>query len=210
MNKKVLFVVLSAVLIALLVGAVFIYDELYEDYTDRNFQMQTVDKDKVVNESTVSAPEQETNQKTNQEPNQEQSENTVPDVEFYDADGNAVMLSDFFDKPIVLNFWATWCGPCKSEMPGFNSLYEEYKDRVNFVFLNVSDSENTVAEFLDENGYSFPPYFDKTQVASYTYGASSIPLTFVMHKGGEMYGYQMGVLPEEALEEALKNVLEEE
>lgn len=210
MNKKVLFVVLSAVFIVLLVGAVFIYDELYEDYSDRNFQMQTVDKDKVVNESSVSAPELETNQKTNQEPNQEQSENTVPDVEFYDADGNAVMLSSFFDKPLVLNFWATWCGPCKSEMPGFNSLYEEYKDRVNFVFLNVSDSENTVAEFLDENGYSFPPYFDKTQVASYTYGASSIPLTFVMHKGGEIYGYQRGVLSEEALEEALKNVLKEE
>lgn len=210
MNKKVLFVVLSAVLIALLVGAVFIYDELYEDYSDRNSQMQTVDKDKVVNESTVSAHEQEPNQESNREQNQEQTDNKVPDVEFYDADGNSVMLSSFFDKPIVLNFWATWCGPCKSEMPGFNSLYEEYKDRVNFVFLNVSDDENSVAEFLDENGYSFPPYFDKTQVASYTYGASSIPLTFVMHKGGEMYGYQMGALSKEALEEALKNVLEEE
>lgn len=202
MNKKVLFAVLCIVLVVLLVGAVLIYNELYEDYTDSNFQMQTVGTDENIDDNSTSEPEQQ--------PEQEQTDNKVPDVEFYDADGNAVMLSGFFDKPLVLNFWATWCGPCKSEMPGFNSLYEEYKDRVNFVMLNVSDSEKTVAEFLDESGYTFPPYFDKTQIASYTYGASSIPLTFVMYKGGEIYGYQSGILPEEALEEALKNVLAEE
>ncbi|MBE6682356.1 MAG: TlpA family protein disulfide reductase [Ruminococcaceae bacterium] len=210
MNKKVLFIVLSVVLIVLLAGSVFIYDKLYDDYTDNNSQMQKVDKDENVKDSAVQEPEQKQEQEQEKEQEREQTDNKVPDVEFYDADGNAVMLSSFFDKPLVLNFWATWCGPCKSEMPGFNSLYEEYKDRVNFVFLNVSDDENSVAEFLDENGYSFPPYFDKTQVASYTYGASSIPLTFVMYKGGEIYGYQRGVLSEVALEEALKNVLKEE
>ncbi len=204
MNKKVLFVVLCATLLFLLVGAVFIYNELYEDYTDSNFEMQTVEKDKndEVNKS------EETEQ--NAEQDTEQYENSVPDVEFFDAAGNSMMLSDFFDKPLVLNFWATWCGPCKSEMPGFNRLYDKYKDKVNFVMLNVSDSEQTVSDFLDENSFGFPVYFDKTQIASYTYGASSIPLTFVMYKGGVIYGYQSGVLPEQALEEALKTVLEEE
>lgn len=206
MNKKVLFAVLSVVLIGLLVGAFFIYDGLYEDYTDSNFQMQTVDKDENKNDGTAPEPEQ----KHEQEDEQERTDNMVPDVEFYDADGNAVMLSDFFDKPLVLNFWATWCGPCKSEMPGFDRLYDKYKDKVNFVMLNVSDSEESVADFIKENGFGFPVYFDKTQIASYTFGASSIPLTFVMYKGGEIYGYQMGVLPEEALEEALKTVITEE
>ncbi|MBO4950510.1 MAG: TlpA family protein disulfide reductase [Clostridia bacterium] len=206
MNKKVLFAVLSVVLIGLLVGAFFIYDELYEDYTHSNFQMQTVDKDENKNDGTAPEPEQ----KHEQEHEQERTDNMVPDVEFYDADGNAVMLSDFFDKPLVLNFWATWCGPCKSEMPGFDRLYDKYKDKVNFVMLNVSDSEETVADFIKENGFGFPVYFDKTQIASYTFGASSIPLTFVMYKGGEIYGYQMGVLPEEALEEAMKTVITEE
>ncbi len=197
MNKKVLFTVLCIVFVFFLVGAVFIYNELYEDYTDSNFEMQTVEKDNNNDDESK-----------NEEP--EQNDESVPDVEFFDADGNSLMLSDFFDKPLVLNFWATWCGPCKSEMTGFNRLYDKYKDKVNFVMLNVSDSEETAADFLEENGYRFPVYFDKTQIASYTYGASSIPLTFVMYKGGEIYGYQMGVLPEEALEEAIKTVLAEE
>lgn len=199
-NKKVLFVVLCVLLVVLLTGAVLVYNELYEDYTDSNYEMQTVEKDN----PDVEGTKEDTKQ------NSQEGENTVPDVEFFDADGNAVMLSDFFDKPVVLNFWATWCGPCKSEMPGFDRLYNKYKDKVNFVMLNVSDSEETVADFLEENGYGFPVYFDKTQIAAYTYGASSIPLTFVMYKGGEVYGYQMGVLPEDALEEALNTVLTEE
>ena len=204
MNKKILFVVLCVVLILLLVGAVYIYGELYEDYTDSNFEMQTVEKDV----SDDVGKSEETDNST--QSNTEQNDNTAPDVEFFDADGNSLMLSHFFDKPLVLNFWATWCGPCKSEMPGFDRLYDKYKDKVNFVMLNVSDSEETVEAFIKENGFGFPVYFDKTQIASYTYGASSIPLTFVMYKGGEVYGYQMGVLPEEALEEALKTVLGEE
>ncbi len=199
MNKKILFVVLCVVLVFLLVGAVFIYNELYEDYTDSDFEIQTVEKDNNDDENKSEQTEQNG-----------QNENVAPDVEFYDADGNSLMLSHFFDKPLVLNFWATWCGPCKSEMPGFNRLYEEYQDRANFVMINVSDSEETVQDFLKENGYSLPVYFDKTQIASYTYGASAIPLTLVMYKGGIVYGYQSGTLPEEALEQALKTVLMEE
>ena len=88
MNKKVLFAVLSVVLIGLLVGAFFIYDELYEDYTDSNFQMQTVDKDENKNDGTAPEPEQ----KHEQEDEQERTDNMVPDVEFYDADGNAFRL----------------------------------------------------------------------------------------------------------------------
>lgn len=204
MNKKVLFVVLCIVLVFLLVGAVFIYNELYEDYTDSNFEIQTVEKDNNVNENKNGESE------NNKEQNTQQNDNSAPDVEFFDADGNSYMLSHFFDKPLVLNFWATWCGPCKSEMPGFDKLYKKYGDRVNFIMLNVSDDNKTVSDFIDENGYSFPIYFDKTQIASYTYGASSIPLTFVIYPGGEVYGYQIGVLPEEALEKAIKTVLWEE
>ena len=140
----------------------------------------------------------------------EENQNIVPDVEIFDADEKPVMLSSFFDKPLVLNFWATWCGPCKSEMPGFNRLYDKYNDKVNFVMLNVSDDRKTVKEFIEKNSYSFPVYYDDTQIAAYTYGASSIPLTLVIHEGGEVYGYQIGVLPEDALEGAIKAVLKEE
>ena len=207
MNKKVLFPVLCVLLVILLVGAVMFYNRFSESYRERT-EMN------VVTENGGSADTQENNQsgtETNNNSDAEtNSENVAPDVEIFDADGNSIMLSSFYGKPVVLNFWATWCGPCKSEMPGFDRLYNKYKDRINFVMLNVSDNEKTASAFLEENEYGFPVYYDKTQIASYTYGASSIPLTFVLYEGGEVYGYQIGVLPEEALEAAIKTVLGDE
>ena len=207
MNKKVLFPVLCVLLVILLVGAVMFYNRFSESYRERT-EMN------VVTENGGSADAQENNQsgtETNNNSNAEtNSENVAPDVEIFDADGNSIMLSSFYGKPVVLNFWATWCGPCKSELPGFDRLYNKYKDRINFVMLNVSDNEKTASAFLEENEYGFPVYYDKTQIASYTYGASSIPLTFVLYEGGEVYGYQIGALPEEALERVIKAVLGED
>lgn len=201
MNKKVILIVLCVVFVVLLCGSAVLYERLAGDYNNSG-EMNTVDNDTVVSEQNES-PEKSEEQ-------HEDNINIAPDVEVYDKDGNSIMLSSFYNKPVVLNFWATWCGPCKSEMPGFNRLYEKYKDKVNFVMLNVSDDEKTVSDFLSENGYDFPVYFDKTQIASYTYGASSIPLTFALYQGGKVYGYQIGVLSEEALEGAIKTLLGEE
>lgn len=134
----------------------------------------------------------------------------APDFTVYDYDGNAVKLSDSYGKPIVFNFWATWCGPCKSEMPGFEKMYKKYKDKVVFMMINSSDSRKDVLKFMDENGYTFPIYYDDTQIAAYTYGVSAIPATYVTDKHGQIYGYQIGVLPEETLEKAIKTVLGEE
>ncbi len=213
MNKKVIFVVLAVFLVVLIGGAVLVYDELYEDYTDSNGKIKIVDavENSVTEKDNTKADTAEVQSSGDgKEPEENKSENAAPDVEFFDYDGNSVNLSDFFDKPVVLNFWASWCGPCKSEMPGFDRLYNEYKDRVHFIMLNVSDDRKTVSEFLDENGYGFPVYYDDTQVCSYVYGASSIPLTFVICAGGDVYGYQRGILPEEALGNAIKTVLGEE
>ena len=203
MIKKVLFVILCIVLIGIIVGAAVVYDKLYDDYTGKQSEIQTVDNDdsdKVIDNASEKTEQDEGGEK----------DNIVPDVEIFHENGSRVMLSEFFEKPVVLNFWATWCGPCKSEMPGFDNLYRKYGDRVNFVMLNVSDTREQVSEFLSENGYSFPVYYDESQAATYTYGASSIPLTFVIDRGGELYGYQIGVLPEDALESAIKTVLGEE
>ncbi len=215
MNKKIKFIILCLVFALLLIGAYVFYNKFSDEFSNGT-EMQIVDDGKTDDIEQLTKEENDGEDAYEQESGEEKSEdettgeNLAPDVGFFDGDGNSVMLSEFFDKPTVLNFWATWCGPCKSEMPGFENLYNKYSDRVNFVMLNVSDTKETVADFLKENGYSFPIYFDQTQIASYTYGASSIPLTFVINKGGEVYGYQIGVLPEEALEGAIKTVLGEE
>ena len=205
MKNKITFALLFVLLVLVIaLGSVF-YNRFSDDYTD-NDELGVVEK----NTEKVTDKQDEKVQENAEESTESENENVAPDVEFFDAFENSFMLSDFFDKPIVFNFWATWCGACKSHMPGFDNLYEKYKDDVNFIMLNVSDERKTAEAFLEDNGYDFPIYYDDSNICSYVYGASSIPLTFVMKKGGEVYGYQIGALSEEALESAIMTVLEEE
>ncbi|MBQ4347432.1 MAG: TlpA family protein disulfide reductase, partial [Firmicutes bacterium] len=87
----------------------------------------------------------------------------APDFTVYDSEGNAVMLSDFIGKPIVLNFWASWCGPCKMEMPEFNEAYAELGEDIQFLMVNVTtgrETQESASAFIEENGYSFPVFYD--------------------------------------------------
>ena len=88
----------------------------------------------------------------------------APDFTVYDADGNEVHLSDFRGKPVVLNFWASWCGPCKMEMPDLEKAYQEYGDQIQFMLVDLTDgSQETVEKasaFIKEQGYTFPVFYD--------------------------------------------------
>lgn len=127
----------------------------------------------------------------------------VPDFTVLDGEGNEVKLSDYFGKPIVLNFWATWCGPCKAELPYFQNVYDTYGEDVHFLLVNLTDgSQETVdgvKKFLDDNGYDFPVYYDTELEAAMTYGASSIPQTFFIFADGTALGVYKGTISEEAL-----------
>ena len=86
----------------------------------------------------------------------------APDFTVYDREGNAVNFSDFAGKPVVINFWATWCGYCVKEMPSFEKAYQEFGDEVVFMMINVTDgfqeTKEAAAEFIEEKGYTFPVY----------------------------------------------------
>ena len=102
---------------------------------------------------------------TMNKPTKETQETTpAPDFTVLDYDGKEVKLSAFKGKPVVLNFWASWCGPCKSEMPDFNEIYQEYKDQICFMMVNLTDGTQETMEkakaYVDGQGYSFPVYFD--------------------------------------------------
>lgn len=131
----------------------------------------------------------------------------APDFIMLDMEGNEVALASFFGKPIILNFWASWCGPCKMEMPDLQKFYEEYGENVHFLMVNCTDGSretvDTAKAFLEDSGYTFPVYFDTTSLGAYTYGASSIPLTYFIDGEGNLLAYYRGAMGENILQQGI-------
>jgi len=137
----------------------------------------------------------------------------MPDFTVYDDDGNAVRLSDFRGKPVVLNFWASWCGPCKSEMPAFNAAAEELSGNVIFMMVNLTDgyqeTVNTASKFIQEQGYTFPVYYDTDIDAAQTYGISSVPVTYFIDEEGYGIARAMGAIGAEDLAQGIAMIYRE-
>ena len=134
-----------------------------------------------------------------QAPTQEQTELPLaPDFTVYDKDGNAVKLSDFRGKPTIVNFWASWCGPCKREMPDFQEVYTEYGSEINFLMVNLTDGQQETKEsakaYIDGAGYTFPVYYDLDLNAANTYGVYSVPATYFFDAEGHGVTYGRGTL----------------
>ena len=138
------------------------------------------------------------------------SAKTTADFTVTDTSGNEVKLSDNFGKPIVVNFWATWCPPCRNELPDFNALAAEYGDRVVFLMVNCTDQESSVAtvdKFMADEGYTFPLYYDSRGNASRTYGVTGIPTTLFIAADGSLADTQVGMRTESALRSGIENIL---
>ncbi len=137
----------------------------------------------------------------------------VDDFTVYDAQMNEVKLSDSFGKPIVVNFWASWCGPCKSELPAFQTLYEKYHDEVVFLMVNLTDNQvdtvSSIQAFVADNGYSFPVYYDVRADAANTYGVYSIPETVFIYADGSLCDTRIGAMDEATAEDYIKQLLGE-
>ena len=144
-------------------------------------------------------------------PTPDENVNYAPDFSVLNKDGNTVKLSDFRGKPVVLNFWATWCPPCKQELPDFNQAAETYKDEVVFLMVNLTDGQrDTVASvkaFVADNGYTFPVYFDTAYSAANAYMVSSIPTTYFINAKGEAVNYKVGMMTAAELESGIKGLV---
>jgi len=134
------------------------------------------------------------------------------DFTMLNMDGESVSLSDYYGKPVVLNFWASWCGPCQMEMPHFDEAYREYADRVNFVIVNLTDGDRETVEgakqFIEDAGYEFPICFDTEGKGMYAYGVMSIPMTFFINEESEVTGYRVGSLTRDVLFAQIEGLLE--
>ena len=105
-----------------------------------------------------------------------------------------MQLSDYKGKVILLNFWATWCPPCRAEMPTIEKLYQALKNEPNFVFLAVDAHEkpDQVKSFIKKNGYSFPVLLDTTGEADAEYSVQAIPTTYLIDRSGHVLGGAAG------------------
>ena len=136
---------------------------------------------------------------------------SAPDFTVYDAQGNAVDFDSFIGKPIVLNFWASWCDPCKSELPHFQSAYETYGNDVNFVMVNLTGGGNDTMEdaqsVISDGGYIFPVYYDNDLSGATTYSIRSIPFTCFITSDGMIQDTHLGAMSEEDLTSAIEALL---
>ena len=123
--------------------------------------------------------------------------NPAPNFTVLDYNGNQVKLSDYIGKPIVLNFWATWCGYCKVEMPDFERARQENPD-VLFLMVNATDGEYETVEsakaFIEANGYGFEVVFDTTGQAQSAYHITGFPTTYFIDEVGNLVVYARGAI----------------
>lgn len=197
MNRKTIFTLAAFALVVLLAGAYLLYGNL--EVKQEAVQLaaaETVTVIGTVSESETIPPEETTTPLA-----------TAPDFTVYDAEGNPVRLSDFFGKPIVLNFWASWCGPCKMELPDFQEKYDELGDTVAFVVVNLTDGSQetveTASAFLAEQGYTLPVYFDTQRNAAMTYGVTAIPCTYFIDAQGCAIARASGAIDGQTLQRGI-------
>lgn len=143
---------------------------------------------------------------------QAEKKHQMPDFTVYQADGSAVKLSDFRGKPVVLNFWASWCGPCKNEMPDFDAKAAEMDGEVVFMMVNMTDgyqeTVDTASKFIEEQEYTFPVYYDTDLDAATTYGVASVPTTYFIDAEGYGIARAMGAIGSADLQKGIEMIYE--
>ncbi len=120
----------------------------------------------------------------------------APDFALLDLSGNVVRLSDFLGKTVVLNFWASWCPPCRAEMPEFLEAYEQRLPQDDFVILAVDklveDGKGAVEDFVQEFALTFPVAFDASDEVNQRYGVRGLPSTFFIDRNGVLLSKNLG------------------
>ena len=230
-NRSLLLLILAFAL--LLGGAYVLYGKLSQSVAPDQLSVQTGPKETTVRE-TPPQPEESTAQETDgprpeesaaretpppqaeesaaqetddpQTGDNEPEKIPAPDFTVYDIDGNEACLSDYLGKPVILNWWASWCGPCQSEMPDFDDAYGELGENIQFLMINVTGGRETVesaAAFIEEQGYTFPVLYDTEGSASIAYSVYSLPTSFFIDADGNVIAQATGAISRDILQKGI-------
>src|SRR5690625_1047617 len=188
-------------IIVIIVGmfAWAVYDLVLSDKTEQIAESEDLEQ---MDEQEIEASEDEEDNEDDEANDTAANENVglergnqAPDFELPTLDGDSVHLSDYLGKPVMLNFWASWCAPCRAEIPDMQKFYED-KD-VEVVAVNLTTSEHSkddVPEFVDEFGMTFPVLLDEQGAASTIYQIQPIPTTFLIDSEGYIHNIAYGPL----------------
>ena len=133
----------------------------------------------------------------------------APDFTLQDLDGNTVRLSDFRGKVVFLNFWATWCPPCRMEMPDIEALHRKYRDRdVVVLGVDIQENANTVRAFIGEGGYTWTFALDTSGEVATIYQVRGIPASYFIDKKGIIRALSIGAMTGQTMEMKLAQAMQ--
>ncbi len=132
----------------------------------------------------------------------------APDFTLVDLEGNQVSLSDFRGKTVFVNFWATWCPPCRAEMPEIEAVYQEYKDRgVVVIGVDILEPEDVVRQFVEQGGYSWTFVLDTSGEVAGNYEIAAIPTSLFIDREGIIQAVKIGAMTKRAMENNLADTM---
>ena len=212
--KVVQYTVKIGGILMIIMGAVMLTGKLNSTSTPLAKTEQEVDVEKHTEEKQT-----ETSAVSPEAGEESEGEKLTPAVDFNLTDqyGKEHTLSQYKGKTIFLNFWGTWCPPCRAEMPDIQKLYEEYDQEGEdaLIILGVAapnlgkeKSEDGIKNFLEENGYTYPVLMDINAELFQAYGISSFPTTLMIDRDGNLFGYATGQLSEETMRSIIQQTLE--
>lgn len=131
----------------------------------------------------------------------------APDFALVDLDGNKHRLSDYKGKGVFLNFWGTWCAPCKKEMPAMGRQYEVYKDQgIQILAVNIAESDFKVRTFAEQYGMIFPTLIDETKSVMQAYNVKPLPTTFLINQEGKIIRIITGGMSENDIKSYIEEI----
>lgn len=212
MKKQWKWLLTAAALVAVLVIAVVLYRSLSERFSPLDAATTTT---AAAAPESVPAPQESAEPEETATPQELEApastEEQAADFIVLDQNNTQVRLSDHFGKPLVVNFWASWCSPCCRELPSFDDAAKQYDGQIEFMMVNLTDgyseTVSSVQSFLQENGYTFPVYYDTNEDAANAYNIYSIPLTVFIRPDGTMMTSHIGSMDETTLQNYLAQLL---